>query len=67
MTDKPSPRANAIETSLYWQRYVFARAQNPAQRERAAAAIARLEAQLKELACSTSAPAKDSAFFTRES
>ena len=39
-------RPNAIETSLYWQRYVFRNAVNPAQRERARAAIAKLEAEL---------------------
>lgn len=35
-----------IETALFWQRHVRDNARNPAQKARAIAAIARLEAQL---------------------
>jgi len=38
-------RAAGIERSLFWQRHTLANAQNPEQKARARAAIARLEAE----------------------
>jgi hypothetical protein len=39
----------SLETSLYWQKLVFAQSRDPKQVERCRLAIAKLEAQLKEL------------------
>ncbi len=41
--------AKAIETCLYWQRYVLAHSKDPAQIARAKAAIERLQAELDRL------------------
>ncbi len=39
----------SLETSIYWQKVVFAQSKDPKQIERCRLAIAKLEAQLKEL------------------
>jgi hypothetical protein len=39
----------SLETSIYWQKVVFAQSRDPKQIERCRLAIAKLEAQLNEL------------------
>jgi len=41
--------AKTLENSIYWQKVVLKQSRDPKQIERCKAAIARLEAQLKEL------------------
>jgi hypothetical protein len=38
----------ALEVSIYWQKHVLQQSKDPVQKERCRAAIARLEAQLKQ-------------------
>jgi len=39
----------SLENSIYWQKYVINNSKDPIQKERCTAAVARLEAQLKQL------------------